>query len=294
MRIITAFTNRLGNRSNNQDRCLALERRNSALLVVADGMGGHARGELAAQITIDSLSRSFLSHRGPISEPHHFLEHAMNHAHLEVVDAGRSQNPPIDPRTTCVACLVQDDQAWWAHVGDSRLYLLRGGVILARTRDHTPVEELLQQGVIVEEDLRSHPLRNSVSRCLGGKPKLPKISVDQAKLKPDDVLLLCSDGLWSAIPESHLVSFPAYGNFEAAINRITDEAEAESYPHSDNITLVGLRWLSAEANQKASAGTPRPKRSTTPEVTESEQDPLKQAIDDIHRAMLEYSSEMKK
>jgi serine/threonine protein phosphatase PrpC len=294
MRIITAFTNRLGNRSNNQDRCLVLERHNRALLVVADGMGGHARGDLAAQITVDSLSRSFLSHRGNISEPHHFLEHAMNHAHLEVVDAGRSQKPPIDPRTTCVACLVQDDRAWWVHVGDSRLYLLRGGEILTRTRDHTPVEELLQSGVITEEDIRKHPLRNSVSRCLGGKPRLPKISFDQVQLKPDDILLLCSDGLWSALPESRLINFPAYGNFEAAINRITDEAEADSYPHSDNISLVGIRWLSAEMAHKAATSTPGPKRSTATSPTASETDPVKQAIDDIHRAMLEYSSEMKK
>ena len=294
MRIITAFTNRLGNRSNNQDRCLVLERSNRVLLVVADGMGGHARGELAAQITIDSLSRSFLSHRGRISEPHDFLEHALNHAHLEVVDAGRSQTPPVDPRTTCVVCLVQGEQAWWAHVGDSRLYLLRGGEILTRTRDHTPVEELLQSGAIAEEDIRKHPLRNSVSRCLGGKPMLPKISFDEAHLKPDDILLLCSDGLWSALPESRLAGFSAYGNFEASINRITDEAEADSYPHSDNISLVGMRWLSADMAHTTPASAPSPRHNTTPNVTDPESDPVKQAIDDIHRAMLEYSSEMKK
>ncbi len=294
MRIISAFTNRLGNRNNNQDRCLVLERRNRVLLVVADGMGGHARGELAAQATIDSLSRSFLSHRGAISDPRHFLEHAMNHAHLEVVDAGRSQNPPIDPRTTCVVCLVQGNQAWWAHVGDSRLYLLRGGKILTRTRDHTPVEELLQSGTITEEDIRNHPLRNSVSRCLGGQLKLPKISFDKAQLNPDDILLLCSDGLWSALPEPRLAGFSAYGDFEASINRLTDEAEADSYPHSDNISLVGMRWLSADTAHAPAAKTPGSRRSSAPDPTDSEPDPVKQAIDDIHRAMLEYSSEMKK
>ena len=292
MRIITAFTNRLGNRSNNQDRCLAQECRDSVLLVVADGMGGHARGELAAQITVDSLSRSFLSHRGAIEEPHNFLEHAMNYAHLEIVDAGRSQDPRIDPRTTCIACLVQKDTAYWAHVGDSRLYLLRGGAILTRTRDHTPVEELLQNGLIAEDDIRTHPLRNSVSRCLGGAPKLPKISFDQAKLQADDILLLCSDGLWSALPESRLASLPANGDLEAAVNRLTDEAEAESYPNSDNISLVGMRWLSAGAAQKIPASTPRPESS--PAAPQTESDPVQQAIDDIHRAMLEYSSEMKK
>ncbi len=291
MRIITATTNRLGNRSNNQDRCLTQERRDSALLVVADGMGGHARGELAAQITVDSLSRSFLSHRSVIEKPHSFLKHAMNHAHLEVVDAGRSQEPRIDPRTTCVTCLIQGDTAYWAHVGDSRLYLLRGGTILTRTRDHTPVEELLQNGMISEDEIRNHPMRNSVSRCLGGAPTLPKISFDRAKLQADDILLLCTDGLWSALPESRLARLPDDGDLEAAVNHLTDEADAESYPNSDNISLVAMRWLSAGEEKAATNATDSDSAPSTPPA---DSDPVQQAIDEIHRAMLEYSSEMKK
>lgn len=293
MRVLTAFTNRLGNRSNNQDRCLVQTRRESTLLVVADGMGGHARGELAAQIAVDSLARSFVSHQGAIDEPHRFLEHAINHAHLEIVDAGRSESPPIDPRTTCVACLVQGDTAYWAHVGDSRLYLLRGGRVLTRTRDHTPVEELLQSGAIDEQDIRHHPLRNSVSRCLGGAPKLPKTSFDQAQLQADDILLLCSDGFWSALPEERLAGLPTDGDLDAAANRITDAAEAESYPHSDNISLVCLRWLSGAAPDEippAVASDP----DATSEADDKPCDPLQQAIDEVHRAMLEYAAEMKK
>lgn len=292
MRISTAMTNRLGNRSNNQDRCLVQGRRDAMLLVVADGMGGHARGEMAAQISVDSLGRRFLSQRGVIEEPCRFLEHAMNHAHLEVVDAGRSQEPRIEPRTTCVACLIQGDMAYWAHVGDSRLYLLRDGAILTRTRDHTPVEELLQNGCIEEDAIRTHPLRNSVSRCLGGAPKLPEISLDQVQLQADDILLLCSDGLWSALPESRLARLTNDADLETAINRLTDEAEAESYPNSDNISLVAMRWLSAGTDQKGAADTPKSGFSPAAPLTES--DPVQGAIDEIHRAMLEYSAEMKK
>ena len=165
MKVLTASCNRLGNRSSNQDRCLVLEKPGRVLLAVADGMGGHARGDLAAQTAVNSLSDSFLSQCEAIAQPDDFLKRALEIAHLETVEAGRTSKPAIEPRTTCVVCLVQGSQAWWAHVGDSRLYLLRAGSLLTRTRDHTPVVELLQGGVIHEEELSSHPLRNSVSRC---------------------------------------------------------------------------------------------------------------------------------
>ncbi len=294
MNVVTAWTNRLGNRSNNQDRCLVLQRPGQTLLMVADGMGGHARGDLAAQTAVDSLSRSFISCRGHIADPHAFLEQALNHAHLMVVDTGRARQPPIDPRTTCVVCLVQDNRAWWAHLGDSRLYLVRDGAVLTRTRDHTPVEELLQKGEIDEDALRTHPLRNSVSRCLGGTPALPKISFDQAGLQPGDTLLLCSDGLWSALPEERLCDLPADSSkLEQRINQMTDEADVATYPHSDNISLVGLRWLSAD-EPTASGDAPATPGGDAEPSPDTPQDPVQEAIDEIHRAMLEYADEMKK
>jgi serine/threonine protein phosphatase PrpC len=290
MKVLSAFTNRLGNRSSNQDRCLVLQRPGRVLLAVADGMGGHARGELAAQTAIDSLSRSFLGEHTAIATPEEFLKKALDIAHLETVEAGRASTPPVQPRTTCVVCLVQGDQAWWAHVGDSRLYLLRDGALLTRTRDHTPVEELLQHGVIEEHELSTHPLRNSVNRCLGGALKLPKISFGQAQLHTGDSLLLCSDGLWSALPEQRLTNLPASGDLESLLNELAEEAEKASYPRSDNISLVGLRWLSAAADSAdADAAQKRPHAAGAAK----EKDPLQQAIDDIHRAILDYASEMK-
>jgi len=284
--VVIAWTNRLGNRSSNQDRCLTLRRSDEAFLVVADGMGGHARGELAAQTAIESFSRSFISHRERIAEPHLFLEQAINHAHLTVVDTGRAQQPPVDPRSTCVVCLLQGNRAWWAHLGDSRLYLIRDGTVHTRTRDHTPVEELLRQGRIDEDALRTHPSRNSVSRCLGGTPVLPKISFGQAELAPGDTLLLCSDGLWSALPEQRLCDLPATaGKLEERINQIADEADVATYPHSDNISLIGIRWLAADSSSSP------PVTATTPAASH---DPVQEAIDEIHRAMLEYADELKK
>ncbi len=292
MNMITALTNRLGNRSSNQDRCLILEQFGRVLLVVADGMGGHARGDLAAQTAIDSLSRNFLAQRDAIDDPQDFLKSALHSAHMDVVDAGLAADPPVNPRTTCVACLIQGDRAWWAHLGDSRLYLLRDGKLLARTRDHTPVEELLQSGAIAEEDLRTHPLRNSVSRCLGGGLKLSKISFGQAQLNTDDILLLCSDGLWSALPEQRLTELSVFDDLERSANLLTDEADLATYPHSDNISLVCLHWLSA--GDLPAAETVTLSIPDTEYAPAKDCDDLQQAIDDIHRAMLEYASEMKK
>ena len=290
MKVLTAFTNRLGNRVSNQDRHLVLERPDSVLLVVADGMGGHARGELAAQATVDSLKRSFTSQALPVADPVSFLQSAFETAHLEVIDAGRSCTPPVSPRTTCVACLVQGNRAYWAHLGDSRLYLVRNAALLARTRDHTPVQDLLQRGAISETELRAHPLRNSVSRCIGGLHTLPAVSFGQAELRADDTLLLCSDGLWNALPEKKLVDIPGYGNLQHTIDTLSNEAEMASYPHSDNISVVALRWLSAGSPRRPRA-QPRP---ADPPHRARDKDSLQQAIDDIHRAMLDYAAEMKK
>ncbi len=290
MRVITAFTNRLGNRATNQDRCLVLENPDRVLLAVADGMGGHARGELAAQAAVDSLTRSFLGQRDTVADPRVFLQGALLAAHLEVIEAGQSCTPPITPRTTCVVCLVQDNRAYWAHVGDSRLYLLRNGALVARTRDHTPVQELVQSGVITQDEVRIHPLRNTVNRCLGGTSPFPRPSFDHAELRADDTLLLCSDGLWSALPEEKLVEIRGYASLDQTLDTLTNEAEMSSYPHSDNISVVGLRWLSAGNPQQSRRNTHSPGNAAERDV----KDPLQQAVDDIHRAMLDYAAEMKK
>lgn len=293
MKTLTATASRLGNRSNNQDRCLVEKKPGHILLAVADGMGGHARGDLAAQTAVDSLARSFQRERLPITKPQAFLEQALHTAHLDVVDAGRSHNPPITPRTTCIICLVQNDMAFWAHVGDSRLYLLRDNALLRRTRDHTPVEDLLQSGLVTEEELRQHPLRNSVSRCLGGSPRFPEISFSEETLHAEDMLLLCSDGLWSAVPEPQLVDMLHSGDLEHNLSQLAGEAELASYPNSDNISGVVLRWLAADIPLATASQASAEPGAVTPDP-EKGKDHLEEAIEEIHRAMLEYASEMKK
>jgi serine/threonine protein phosphatase PrpC len=235
----TASTSLRGDRRENQDRCAVLEGGTSILLLLADGMGGHARGELAAATFIDSLSRAFHAYQG--TDAAVFLQRAFDQAHSDIIAAGREASPPVEPLTTGVACLVTDDRAVWAHVGDSRLYLLRGDTTRVRTIDHSMVEELIQLGELAEQDRESHPLRNYVTRALGGRQSPVADLSEEMRLEPGDVLLLCSDGLWAAQPGEHLIQLLHAASLQDCADRLAAGAVANSTPASDNVTLAALR-----------------------------------------------------
>lgn len=158
---------RAGKRPYNEDRLGCWRRDQSLLLAVADGMGGHAHGEVAAQIAVDHLGQAFDAEARPkLAAPGGFLRSAVGDAHAQILEQARRRKLDETPRTTVVACVVQDGQAWWTHVGDSRLYLIRKGRVAARTRDHTYVQQLVDAGKIREEAAENHPDRNRVMRCL--------------------------------------------------------------------------------------------------------------------------------
>ncbi len=278
--------NRLGNRASNQDRCLMLERNDTVILAVADGMGGHARGDLAAQAFVDSLSRQFCS-RDELDDAAKFLRGAFPEAHRTIQRVGQAQNPPLQPLTTGVACIVQDGVAQWAHIGDSRAYLIRDGHVELRTRDHTRVADMIEAGLITEQQARIHPLRNHVSMCLGGTPQPQPVTLGPTiYLVPGDTLLLCSDGLWSAISETRLLESLAQDELAEAIDALAEIAERASYPQSDNVSAVALRWEGPQACPLATdEDRPHPSRTF-------EGDPVERAIAEINQALDEYGSEM--
>ena len=175
MKYETGLSNRLGNRANNQDRCSYLEHCGDVLLLLADGMGGHRGGDLAAQQFIDSMTATLRRQKNPVTDPGDFLNNSIVLAHHDISRLRVAHEPPFYPRTTCVACLVQDGVAHWAHVGDSRLYLIRHNNILTRTRDHTYIEDLVKNNIITEDEMSEHPMRNYVSYCLGGPDKPPPV-----------------------------------------------------------------------------------------------------------------------
>jgi serine/threonine protein phosphatase PrpC len=141
-------------------------------------------------------------------------------------------------------CLVQDASAYWAHVGDSRIYQLRGGTIRERTRDHSHVELLLREGLIAEHEIRNHPMRNFVECCIGGDVPLPDMSVSgHKKLRPGDVLLACTDGLWSGIEDHDLAeALHTDDPLDPVLRSVAERAVARNAPYSDNTSVVAVRW----------------------------------------------------
>ncbi|HET7921298.1 MAG TPA: PP2C family serine/threonine-protein phosphatase [Gammaproteobacteria bacterium] len=245
MNVETGQVSRQGNRSENQDRASLVVTDTRILLAVADGMGGHAAGDVAAEAAIDSLVRAFKHIRGSMHDPAEFLHTSIVDAHEAVVLLGEALPPEVRPRTTITACVITDNMACWAHVGDSRIYLIRDHKVLVRTRDHSAVEMLARQGLLSDDALARHPLRNFVDQCLGGDPELPTITIAPTHpLMAGDTLLLCSDGLWAPLDDRYIASeLGAPLELQLSLDLIAAEAESRAAPSSDNVTGVALRWL---------------------------------------------------
>jgi PPM family protein phosphatase len=233
----------IGGRKVNQDRMGYSYTRDALLLVLADGMGGHLRGEIAAAITLQTLSDLFQKQATPyVRKPERFLEEAMQSAHREIHRYSAAHNLPDTPRTTVVACLVQHNMAIWAHCGDSRLYWVRRGQVLARTRDHSHIEHMISKGEVSEAERSTHRDRNKLYNCLGAAA-LPKVEVSrQGSLLPGDVLMLCSDGLWAMLPDEEIAHALTTTTIVRAVPDMLGRATAIAGPKSDNTTALAIMW----------------------------------------------------
>lgn len=237
-----------GHRADNQDRVAVIHQGPSVLLVVVDGMGGHSDGARASEVTIACLTRRFREAGQPVLDPQGFLIRALSAAHDEVVALGADIAVEHRPRATCAVCLVQDDNLFCAHIGDSRIYQLRGQSIVHRTRDHSHVELLLHEGVIREHEVNQHPMRNYVECCLGGDEPLPDMSIAaRHRLQAGDVVLLCSDGLWTGVSDQDLGALTRTdAELEPALRALANLAVEQNAPNSDNTTVAALRCAGAE------------------------------------------------
>jgi serine/threonine protein phosphatase PrpC len=253
MRFTIYQESRQGGRANNEDRITYCYSRDALLMIVADGMGGHHYGEIAAQIAVQTLTDVFRRDAQPLlTDPFHFLQTGMYHAHRAILDYTARHHLKDTPRTTCVACVIQDDVAYWAHVGDSRLYLMRGGRTIAQTKDHTRVRLLVEEGMISEEQAALHPDRTKIYNCLGS-PSLPEIEFSKkTPLEHGDILLLCTDGLWGAVPADLLNRALKGTNILQAVPALLNQAETLAGPHGDNLSIVAVRW---EQSYTADDGT---------------------------------------
>lgn len=246
MRIEYADLSLVGAREDNQDRVAVAVSERSVLLVVIDGMGGHADGAKAADTALKSMLDSFWQSSLPVFDPLGFVHLALGRAHDDVCRLGNGLTVDSRPRATTALCLVQDGAAYWGHVGDSRIYLMRGGHVTERTRDHSHVELLLREKKITQEEVANHPMRNFVESCLGGDPAIPEMTISGRKpLLAGDVLMLCTDGIWSNLNDAIIAGYCAADetrDLRHALEELGERAVIASAPFSDNSTAAILRW----------------------------------------------------
>jgi serine/threonine protein phosphatase PrpC len=246
MKIEYAKVSALGDRQDNQDRAAVIVAEDAAIMLVFDGMGGHSDGAVAAEVGLKVVQDEFTSANLPIFDPQGFLYMALSKAHDEVVKLGADLAVDFRPRATCAVCLIQETGCWWAHIGDSRIYQMRDGRVLTRSRDHSHVEVLIQEGAITEEEALDHPMRNFVECCIGGDAPVPDMSITRKKnLDTGDVLLACSDGLWSGMNDDEIAEISTRQSMSLADNlkALSMKALTMNAPYSDNTTGTALLWL---------------------------------------------------
>jgi serine/threonine protein phosphatase PrpC len=291
-----------GARKTNQDRIGYCYSREALLMVVADGLGGHGHGEVASQLTVKTLIRAFQAEARPrLEDPFRFLARNINDAHLALLAYAAGRQWKDTPRTTCVACIVQDGAAHWAHAGDSRLYHFRGGKVLGRTRDHSVVQAMIDAGSITEEEAATHPSRGRISNCLGSVA-MPQVELSaRTALEPDDTLLLCSDGLWGPLNDDHLAGEVARRDIRQSVPGLLDEARALAGATCDNLSVVAMTWAEkVEPRGQVSTQTLEPNTFATEsgspaslgeagqvDLTDEE---IEKAIEDIRAALRKYSN----
>lgn len=252
MRFSVYQESHIGGRPLNEDRMGYCFTRESLLLLLADGMGGHIQGEVAATIAMQTIGILFQKNAAPhIQKPEKFLEDSFLAAHHAICRYRDEKNLSETPRTTIVACLIQHNNAYWAHCGDSRLYWMRDGHILARTRDHSRVETLIAQGKVDASARSTHPDRNKLFNCLGA-PNFPIVELSRrSRLQAGDIVLLCSDGLWGVLPDHVLAESLHQNTVVRAVSELVETAVQTAGKYSDNVTGIAIMWEGSEREPDA-------------------------------------------
>lgn len=245
MRFSVYQVSRKGGREKNEDRMGYCYTRDSGLFALADGMGGHPEGEVASQLALQTLAAMFQREAKPsLKDPLRFLHNSVIAGHHQLLRYATERALIDTPRTTVVACVLQGNAAYWAHCGDSRLYLVRGDKLIARTRDHsyTELQETLAQVVPIGERFN----RNVLFTCLGspGKPVID--TAGPLLMQPGDRVLLCSDGLWGSVSDAEITSQLAQRPISDAVPELVEQALRNAGPKSDNVTVISVEWESAE------------------------------------------------
>ncbi len=225
------------------------------LLVVADGMGGHSAGEVASQMAADVVSRLYYDSR---EEPGAALKAAVEEANRRIHSAAAADESKHGMGTTCTALALCRGTAYAAHVGDSRLYMMRAGQLYQLSEDHSAVNEMVKMGIITKEQARTHEDKNVILRALGTSPEVEVSTVEPFGIREADQFLLCSDGLYDLVPDDEISAILAEAeDVHAAGERLI--ALARERGGHDNIT-VGIIAIMPEGTGAAEAGNMRATR----------------------------------
>ena len=234
---------RKGGRAKNEDRMGYCYTRESGLFVLADGMGGHPEGEVAAQLALQTISALYQKEARPtIVDTTEFLSLALLAAHHQIIRYASEKGMLDTPRTTVVAAILQGTGVTWVHCGDSRLYVMRDGELLTRTRDHSYLEQ--QNAGIIKISTAN---RNILFTCLGSPAKPVFDIAGPVTLHEGDKLMLCSDGLWGSLTDADIVRHMAGKSVSEAVPEMVEHALRVGGPRSDNVTVLAMEWETPDA-----------------------------------------------
>ncbi len=234
---------RKGGREKNEDRMGYCYTRESGLFVLADGMGGHPEGEVAAQLALQTISALYQKEARPVvNDVTEFLASSLMAAHHQIIRYASEKGMLDTPRTTLVAAVLQGTSATWVHCGDSRLYVVRDGELLTRTRDHSYLEHK-NSGVIKLTTLN----RNILFTCLGSPTKPVFDVTGPVTLQQGDKILLCSDGLWGTLDDQEIVGQLAALPVAEAVPELVERALRSGGERCDNVTVIALEWETPDA-----------------------------------------------
>ncbi|HEX7466375.1 MAG TPA: protein phosphatase 2C domain-containing protein [Usitatibacter sp.] len=298
MRFTIFQDSRTGDRKGNEDRVGYSYSRDVLLMTIADGMGGHIDGEVAAEIAVSEITRRFQQEaRNKLKRPVDFLVSSIQSAHRAIVSHAVEHNLLECPRTTVVACIVQNGSAFWAHAGDSRLYVLRRGELVAQTQDHSRVQMMIDAGEITPEMAARHPERNKIFSCLGGVVP-PQIATGREfALEPGDTVMLSTDGFWAQIPGNILGGMLRKQTLVDVMPGLLVEAQRRAKGESDNLSVVAMTWENQEdagVSDTQSMDTEFTSSSNTTEQLESKA-PVEDVTDeDIERAINEIQNAIRR
>jgi protein phosphatase len=234
-------------RENNEDRYSYWEpssdesfQRQGRLITIADGMGGYAGGQEASRIAVEAIEQGYAG--STEANPSAALTSAFHAAHARIKQQAENQPELRGMGTTCTAVVLRGRDLYYAHVGDSRLYLAQNSKIFRLTRDQSYVGRLVEQGIINEEEAGTHPQRNILTGALGaGQEVVPESPQLPMQLEKGDALVLCTDGLWSLVSDNEIHGALAAGTLYRACQALIQIAKDRGGP--DNITVQMVRMM---------------------------------------------------